>query len=362
VDNDKSNSTAVVRTDEELIEELNNLSLYDSKMDTLFKVIFSNKDYVNIAQSLIRSVMPIEEKIEILNIDNVELQDVPPDRRELRVDVNASDDRGNIYIIEMQVGRIDDLECRSVLTTSRIINSFFKKGESITTNKKIYSINLLYYDLYPEDPDYYHYLFTHKFNNEKVCLPYEHYVFVELSKFKRKFTKEVLTKILGKNLLDKNIKIDRITERELWFLFLTSTTTVRNEPKKGIYKKFDREIEKEDKNGKSTKKRIVFYVRNDMNPDLYKIFKNLDPFNKALDLSKTLPEGSESFYFNDTDVQLELAYKDEMLAHKDEEIASIKEDLARKEEEMKKMKEEMENMKRKLNNQNQENNKKMKIN
>ena len=375
MDNDEGSSTAVVRTDEDLIEEFNKLSLYDSKMDTLFKVIFSNEDYINIAQSLIRSVIPIEENVENLKINNVELQDAP-DRRELRVDVNASDKEGNIYIIEMQVSRIEDLEGRSVLTTSRIFNSFFKRGDKfINTAKKIYSINLLYYDLYPEDPDYYHYLFTHKLNNEKVCLPFIHYVYVELNKFKRKFTKEVLTKILGKNLLDKNIKIDRITERELWFLFLTSTTTVRNEPKKGIYKKFDREIEKEDKNGNLTKKRVTFYVRNDMNPDLYNIFKNLDPYNKALELSKTLPEEKESSYFNDTDAQLELAYKDEMLAHKDEEIASIKDDLARKEEELarkneenkkmneenKKMKEEIENLKRQLNNQNQDNNKKAKI-
>ena len=42
MDNDEGSSTAVVRTDEDLIEEFNKLSLYDSKMDTLFKVIFSN--------------------------------------------------------------------------------------------------------------------------------------------------------------------------------------------------------------------------------------------------------------------------------------------------------------------------------
>jgi len=330
-----------------LLEQFGSLKYFDKKIDSLFKVIFGNSNNKDVAISLVKAVLPEEEEIKNLTFHDLEIRtnsNFNPEKRGITVDINAEDiDNNKFYIIEMQIHEVPDLLGRAELSTSRIFDSLYTKNESVTLKKKIYSINFLYYDMFPEDKDYYHHIYPHEFNKKNVSIPFKDTVVIELKKFNKKFeetqfveskiNKEILEKFdesqinkeleksdisqKDKELLLSEKKKRRIVERQLWFAFLSKINTLYKEPssidrskyfslkrKIKIKKKNDSQNQENvDKNQKKEDKmkEVVIYIENEISEELFKFLIKVGPIRKALELCVNLSENDIEKYVSDVD-------------------------------------------------------------
>jgi len=186
-----------------LLEQFGSLKYFDKKIDSLFKVIFGNSNNKDVAISLVKAVLPEEEEIKNLTFHDLEIRtnsNFNPEKRGITVDINAEDiDNNKFYIIEMQIHEVPDLLGLAELSTSRIFDSLYKKSEPVVLKKKIYSINFLYYDMFPDDKDYYHHIFPHEFNKKNIYIPFKSTIIIELKKFKEQFDESQINEELLNN-------------------------------------------------------------------------------------------------------------------------------------------------------------------
>lgn len=73
-----------------------------------------------------------------------------------RVDVVVKDENDEIILIEVQVNREADFLSRMLYGTSKVITEYISKGDPYQKVKKVYSVNILYFDLGHGD-DYIYY-------------------------------------------------------------------------------------------------------------------------------------------------------------------------------------------------------------
>ena len=64
-----------------------------------------------------------------------------------RVDMMVKDEFGEIFIVEVQLSRDLYFMQRILFGTSKVITEHIKLGDSYKNVKKVYSINILYFDL-----------------------------------------------------------------------------------------------------------------------------------------------------------------------------------------------------------------------
>lgn len=158
---------------QELLNKFNNLSLRDPKNHILFKNLFSQDCNKNKTISLLNSIISNDETPENKNespeISKIELHvsKYAENERPSIVDVHAKDNKNNVdYLIEMQVLKDINMLNRTEYNSSKIFQTFFENGKPYNTNRKVYSINILYFNLFhPSDKNYkkyFHTLYTHE--------------------------------------------------------------------------------------------------------------------------------------------------------------------------------------------------------
>jgi len=325
--------------EKQLIEQFGGLKFFDPKIDSLFKIIFGNSNNTDVAKSLIKAVLPEEEEIYDLKFNSTEIysnSNYNPNQRKIIVDINAEDVKNNkFYIIEMQIHEVPDLLGRAELSTSRIFDSLYNKNELVILKKKIYSINFLYYDMFPNDKDYYHHIFPHEFNKKNVSIPFKDTVVIELKKFNEMFD----VSQINEELLS-NEKQRRIVERQLWFAFLSKINTLYHQPSSIDHNKYfilkrkikikeendcqNQENVDDNQNKEDKMKEVVVYIKNEISEELFSFLIKVGPIRKALELCVNLSESDIDKYVKDVDDHTGLLslvdYKNQQLKKKDEEL------------------------------------------
>jgi len=298
---------------EEKDRELIDIFLYNPKVDLFFNVVFGNPENNDVASSLIRAVLPEEEEIDNLTFEKIEMfssRRTSPNRSVI-IDIYAKDNKTNKnYIIEIHVYKIKDIMVHSGLTEASILHEFYKTGECTVLNQKIFCINFLFFDQYPEDEDYYHHLFTHKYNKKNVSLPFNNVIVIELKKFKEKFNiSQIKDELLNNGIYDRKL------ERKLWFAFLSFINTTYNKTKD------------KDNHSKTEVTKSVNSIKNEISEDLYKILIKQSSIKKAFDIFENLNEREINQYIDVFDINNKLAI--EKKATK-EELKKTKEEFNKK--------------------------------
>jgi hypothetical protein len=187
-----------IMTEENLLRKFRNLSLKDPKNDILFKNIFGQKCNEKKLISFLNAIISNDDSnknksTEINEIDycNVELHTSKYSEKERTtiVDIHAKDNTNKVdYLIEMQVLKDKDMPTRSEFNSSKIYQTFFEKGKPLRTDQKVYSINILYFNIFhPNEKNYkkyFHTLFTHEIGDIKNSINNQIYIFIELPRFK----------------------------------------------------------------------------------------------------------------------------------------------------------------------------------
>jgi len=279
-----------------LIEELNSLNLYDPKIDVLFKTIFKNEDLL---LSLLNSIIPDEEHIDKIEYSSEEIIFFPfftDGRNKIVVDLcckeldenyinkknNSTNDEEKYkkhIIIEMQIKKKGDIVIRANVS----ITSFYRK-ENLEFKSNIYTFDFLFYNYFDDD------IYLHELNSnlpKKKDNKYQNKVYVsELRKFRKGLKMENLKKLSkkvednkSKGIVDR--KLEKDLKKQLWFAFLSKINV--------IYKKNRKKLEKNTKNsegGEEGKRKYKIYIRNDISPELYKLFKQDKDIMKAIGICK----------------------------------------------------------------------------
>jgi len=298
-------------------------------------------------------VLPVEEEIENLEFKSTEIysnSNFSPNQRKVIVDIYAEDEKqGKYYIIEMQIHEVPNLLARAELSTSRIFDNLYTKNES-QFNKKIYSINFLYYDMFPNDEDYYHHIFPHEYNKKNICIPFKDTVIIELKKFNEKFhVSEINEKLLN------NEKQRRIEERKLWFAFLSKINVFYHKPSinPNKYLTIEREIKIKKKNDSQNQenvdknqnendkiKKVVVYIKNDISDELLRLLIKVGPIRKALEICVNLKGENIIKYVSEVEDHTGLlSLLDEKNKELDEKNKELEENKKEREEDKKRIEE-----------------------
>ena len=121
------------------------------RFDWAAKYMLRNKADFAIFEGLI-SVL-VGEKVTIVELLESESNQEKKDDKFNRVDIKAKDSKGQIIIVEIQQSRELDYLQRVLYGVAKTITEHISKGDDYVQVKKIYSINILYFDL-GEGADY----------------------------------------------------------------------------------------------------------------------------------------------------------------------------------------------------------------
>ncbi|ORX95069.1 hypothetical protein LY90DRAFT_678976 [Neocallimastix californiae] len=251
------------------------------------KLIFGNSDN-KCCKKFNKSVLPVEEEIENLEFKSTEIysnSNFSPNQRKVIVDIYAEEkNKENIISLKCKYMK-PNLLARAELSTSRIFDNLYTKNES-QFNKKIYSINFLYYDMFPNDEDYYHHIFPHEYN-KKIYVYLLKIRYNRIKKFNEKFhVSEINEKLLN------NEKQRRIEERKLWFAFLSKINVFYHKPSinPNKYLTIEREIKIKKKNDSQNQENVD--KNQNENDKIKKMnclgFNKVGPIRKALEICVNL--------------------------------------------------------------------------
>ena len=121
------------------------------RFDWAAKYMLRSKADFAIFEGLINVL--IGEKIEIVELLESESNQEHKDDKFNRVDIKAKDSQGRIIIVEIQQSRELDYLQRMLYGVAKTIAEHMGRGKSYENVKKVYSINILYFDL-GEGADY----------------------------------------------------------------------------------------------------------------------------------------------------------------------------------------------------------------
>jgi len=235
----------------DLVEEFDNLNIYDPKIDVIFKSIFGKPNEV-IAKSLINSVLVHEDEIETLTFNDTEFFSKPVDRNRKTVIVDLylkNDTKQRSYLIEMQIHEKYDMLLRAEFSIYRLVDHLMEPGSIFRIEEKIYSINFIYYNMFITSK-FYHRLNTLENNDpEKVNETIEN-------------TKKIKPKDKVENNSEQNetnglqLKKNNYHEKEIIVIELRKFRRLLNKNTIGKLVEYSNEIEEMKKSIEEMKKNI----------------------------------------------------------------------------------------------------------
>ncbi len=160
------------------------MKFVDVKNDIAFRKIFGNEKKSNILLSFLNAILKLEgeERIkEVTIINPYQLPRVAGEKASI-IDVRAKDERGQQFVIEMQVVDVEGFDKRVQYYTCRDYSMQIDRGEDYALLKPTYFIGILDFNFFDSED----YLSHHLIMNGKT---YEHslkdiqFTFIELKKF-----------------------------------------------------------------------------------------------------------------------------------------------------------------------------------
>lgn len=154
------------------------------RSDLVFKKIFGEHPHLLI--SFLNSLLPLPEDGLITSITYLPNEQVPsiPILKRTIVDVKCTDQRGQFFIVEMQIEWSSFFMQRMLFGASQAYVHQLKKGEDYEYLRPVYGLGLLVDNFDEESPDYYHHYKIINVQKPHREIKGLQFVFIELAKFK----------------------------------------------------------------------------------------------------------------------------------------------------------------------------------
>lgn len=175
----------------------------DPKNDLTFKKVFG--EHPHLLKSFLNAVMPLPEGKKIVSLEYLPAELVPeiPMFANSIVDVRCIDEKGQQFIVEMQMLWTDSFKSRVLFNASKAYIKQVGRGFQYKGLQPVYSLNIIN-ENFDNNPDSYihHYQIIHTQDSEKVMEGLE-FVFIELPKFKAKKIEEKKLQVLWLRFLSE---------------------------------------------------------------------------------------------------------------------------------------------------------------
>lgn len=124
------------------------------RFDWAMKKLLRSKTNFGILEGFLSELLNLDLKI--LKLLDSESNQNDKDDKQNRVDVAAQTSSGEIVLIEVQVGTELDYFQRMLYGSAKAIIEYIEKGQDYSNIKKVYSVNILYFDLGQGEDYIYH--------------------------------------------------------------------------------------------------------------------------------------------------------------------------------------------------------------
>ena len=173
------------------------MKFVDATNDLAFKKIFGDANHTTILISLLNSILDFKGDDRISSVTIANPYQVPKIEamKETILDINAENQRGEKFIVEMQKKDEHNFDKRSVYYTSKAYVSQLEKGNDYAKLKKVYFIAFINFKMFESA----NYISRHLILNQETMeqdLDNFEFFFIELKKFDKKL--EQLSSILEK--------------------------------------------------------------------------------------------------------------------------------------------------------------------
>jgi len=215
------------------------------RFDWAMKRMLRDKANFVVLEGLISALL--NREIKILRMLESESNMQYSDSKQNRVDFLAEDKEGSKFIVEVQNESETAYFQRVLFGTSSLVLEYMKKGQGYEDVQKIYSINIVYFDLGDGDDYVYHGKTEFRGIHTDSLL--------KLSPFQRqKFGKEEVSSLFPEYYILKVNGFNKVakTPLEEWFRFLKDETIDENTKQPGLIRA--REIMRYDKMSKEEQK------------------------------------------------------------------------------------------------------------
>ena len=122
------------------------------RFDWAVKRMLRNKANFDVLEGLITVLL--NEKVTIVELLESEGNQESADDKFNRVDIKAKNDKGQIFLVEIQLTRELYYLERILYGTAKAITEHINLGNTYSEIKKVYSINIIYFDLEKEPTIY----------------------------------------------------------------------------------------------------------------------------------------------------------------------------------------------------------------
>ncbi len=124
------------------------------RFDWAIKRLLRSKANFGILEGFLSELL--KRDLKILNILESESNKNDKDGKYNKVDILVELENGEIVLIEVQVNTESDYFYRMLFGTAKVVAEHLKEGEAYSHIKKVYSVNILYFDLGHGDDYIYH--------------------------------------------------------------------------------------------------------------------------------------------------------------------------------------------------------------
>ena len=197
------------------------------RFDWAIKNILRNKENFDILEGFLSEIL--KKDITIIEMLESESNKETREQKLNRVDILAKDENETVIILEIQVSKEYDYYLRMLFGVSRAISERMYEGKAYKNVKKVYSINIVYFDLGHGDDYVYHgktnFVGIHK--KDILQLEKKQKELYNVQKIEEVFPEYYILKV---NKFDDEIK-DNIDE---WLYFLKNETVKEGSKAKGL--------------------------------------------------------------------------------------------------------------------------------
>jgi predicted transposase/invertase (TIGR01784 family) len=197
------------------------------RFDWAMKRLLRSKANFGILEGFLSELL--KRDLKILEVLESESNKDNEDIKFNKVDILVKLSDGEIVLVEVQTSTESDYFCRMLFGTSKIVTDHLKEGEPYLNIKKIYSVNILYFDLGHGTDYVYHGTtsFTGIHNHDQLSLS---------EKQKRVYQKERIHQIYPEYYLIKVDQFNDVAKDTLdeWIYFLKNESIKDNFHAKGL--------------------------------------------------------------------------------------------------------------------------------
>ncbi len=203
------------------------------RFDWAMKKLLRHKTNFDILEGFLSELLRFDVTIE--NILENESNKADEYDKYNRVDILVKNQHGELMLVEVQQDSEVDYFQRMLYGVSKLVTEYITAGDPYSTIKKIYSINIVYFDL-GQGKDY-----VYEYKGEFVGL-HEHEILLPTSYQKKEFRVESVADIFPKYYLLKINNFNKIAENTLdeWIYFLKNSEVKDEFKAKGLDKAKER--------------------------------------------------------------------------------------------------------------------------